>query len=148
MQRHVWSSTWRITHFSSRLSEEKAFRTWRFTSPPSKSLSGPLTGAIIGLLVLCQACHSDKHPLSQHSSGDSQYQAEELTEKCQPWERCVFVCVCLWGCDDVLEEGWFHSVCWFNVCECVSTVVCWSPHVCFSIRAVHLPTVPPQGQRT
>lgn len=67
---------------------------------PSKRLSGPLTGSVIGLFVLCQACHSDKDPLWRHSCGDSLWSnclAEKLTEKWRPWEACVCIftaCVC------------------------------------------------------
>lgn len=61
---------------------------------PSKRLSGPLTGSVIGLFVLCQACHSDKDPLWRHSCGDSLWSnclAEKLTEKWRPWEACVCI---------------------------------------------------------
>lgn len=92
------------------LSQEKAFRTRCFTSTPSKSLSGPLTGSVIGLFVLCQACHSADQPPWGHSSGDSLLSkclAEELTEKWQPQE--AHVCVCMhpvWVCEtDVLGSG-------------------------------------------
>lgn len=35
------------------------------------SLSGHITGCVIGLFAPCKTCHSDKDPLWQRSSGDS-----------------------------------------------------------------------------
>ena len=41
------------------------------TSTPTKILPALLTGSVIGLFMLWQACHADKDPLRRHSSGDS-----------------------------------------------------------------------------
>lgn len=107
------------------LSQEKAFRTCFFTSTPSKSLSGLLTGSLVGLFVLCHACHSDKDSLWLHSSGDSLSSnclAEELTEKWKTWEACVCLCAVCVGVRNGRRrcKGLLHSMCWLNVCVCVS----------------------------
>lgn len=106
------------------LSQEKAFRTCFFTSTPSKSLSGLLTGSLVGLFVLCHACHSDKDSLWLHSSGDSLSSnclAEELTEKWKTWEACVCLCAVCVGVRNRRRrcKGLLHSMCWLNVCVCV-----------------------------
>lgn len=131
---HVWSLHWQITPFL--LSQEEASRTCCLTSTPSKSLFGPVTGFAIGLFMLCQACHS-VDPQWGHSSGDSLLSnclAEELTEKWQPREACVYawdgkrrsiseqalVQVCSPACVDLMC---------ISVCPCTSVDILMSASV-------------------
>ncbi len=72
------------------LSQEKAFRTCSFTSTPSKSLSGLLTGSVIGLFIFVEPVTQTKI-LHGDPAVVTHCLAEELTEKWQPWEACVCI---------------------------------------------------------
>lgn len=103
------------------------------------SLSGHITGCVIGLFAPCKTCHSDKDPLWQHSSGDSRF-GRRLDRKMQPWEVCACACI-----RPVRFAAWYRMLCERKIyfaacadlmCVCVSILVCWPP----APSAVHLPT--------